>query len=367
MPQRDWTGFGRGVGVLLAINAAAALGFGLIQLTLESSLTWRGLWTSASNSFTVSTTISSLCTIVLTYVAPALYHRTGPWVRWSGLIAMLIGLAALGSLAAVALLGLVGRFPWTEFTDVYRDSLFVSIIITLICGIFATMNEALKARLQDATLALRTKERDEAEARRVASEAELASLEARVNPHFFFNTLNSIAALTREDPAGAERMTTRLASLMRSSLDKGSAPLVPLDEELQTVRDYLEIEHVRFGERLRYDIRATDAARAALVPRLALQTLVENGVKYAVSPRKAGGCISIEATAAEGRLHVDVADDGPGFDGSDMPEGHGLALLRARLSMTFGEQASLSVNSQPGHTRVSLELPIPDPRSPIPN
>jgi two-component system sensor histidine kinase AlgZ len=192
----------------------------------------------------------------------------------------------------------------------------------------------------------------------VTLEAKLASLESRVNPHFFFNTLNSIASLTREDPAGAERMTTQLASLMRSSLDHGSAPLVSLEQEIETVRDYLEIEQVRFRDRLRFEIRADARAHAALVPRLALQTLLENSVKYAVSPRREGATITIDARSEDGRLHVDVSDDGPGFDGRTMPEAHGLALLRARLATTFGGDAALTVYSQPGRTTVSLNLPV---------
>jgi two-component system sensor histidine kinase AlgZ len=186
------------------------------------------------------------------------------------------------------------------------------------------------------------------------------SLESRVNPHFFFNTLNSIAALTREDAARAERMTTQLASLMRSSLDQSSTPLVPLEQEIQSVRDYLEIEHVRFGDRLRYDIQVASEARGVPVPRLALQTVVENSVKYAVSARREGASVSITGQRADGRLRVEVIDNGPGFDASTIPDGHGLALIRARLSMLFGEQASLTVSSQPGRTRVAMDIPAAD-------
>src|SRR4029077_10382502 len=128
----------------------------------------------------------------------------------------------------------------------------VSVISTLLFGMFFTVVEQMRKRLDAARLALRTKERDEAEARRLAAEAQLASLESRVQPHFLFNTLNSIAALIHDDPNGAEKMTGQLASLMRSSLDH-QAPLVPVDDEVRIVRDYLDIERVRFGDRLRYD------------------------------------------------------------------------------------------------------------------
>src|SRR5207253_6046918 len=115
-------------------------------------------------------------------------------------------------------------------------------------GVFATVMETLRTQLDETTLALRTKERDEADARRLATEAQLASLESRVNPHFLFNTLNSIAALVHDDPAAAERVTGELASLMRSSLESGSTPLVSVDEELRVVRAYLDIERIRFGD-----------------------------------------------------------------------------------------------------------------------
>src|SRR5207245_5430793 len=136
----------------------------------------------------------------------------------------------------------------------FLGSLKISTIVTLIFGVFATAMESLRARLDETTLALRTKERDEADARRLAAEAQLASIESRVQPHFLFNTLNSIAALVHDDPAGAERMTGQLAALLRSSLDSTATPLVTLGDELRVVRAYLEIERVRFGDRLRYRI-----------------------------------------------------------------------------------------------------------------
>ena len=170
--------------------------------------------------------------------------------------------------------------------------------MTLTFGMFIMAYEMMRKRLDDATLALRTNERDEAEARRIAAEAQLASIESRVQPHFLFNTLNSIAALVHDDPAGAERMTGQLAALLRSALDSTAVPLVPLEQELRIVRAYLDIERVRFGDRLRYDVELGDGTASAMVPRMALQTLVENSVKYAVSPRREGGAIRVSAAAA---------------------------------------------------------------------
>ena len=192
--------------------------------------------------------------------------------------------------------------PVTDFANWFRGSIRIAIVVTLTIGLFITAYEMTKARVAQATV-----------------QAQLASLESRVQPHFLFNTLNSIAALIHEDPKGAERMTGQLASLMRSSLDQQATPLVALDDELQTVRDYLAIEQVRFGERLRYRIDVDEPARRARIPRLSIQTLVENSVKYAVSPSRQGASITITATASTSRppaptsFRISVEDDGPGW------------------------------------------------------
>jgi len=152
-------------------------------------------------------------------------------------------------------------------------------------------------------------------------------------------------------------MTGQLAALLRSSLESAATPLVPLDDELRVVRAYLDIERVRFGDRLRYGVDVGTGAGTLPVPRMALQTLVENSVKYAVSPRREGATITVRATASGGRLRVTVEDDGPGFDPAQRPEGHGLDLLERRLRMLFGDRASLTVESNDGHTGVTIDLP----------
>jgi two-component system sensor histidine kinase AlgZ len=277
---------------------------------------------------------------------------------WTVLVIAMTGVAAVGSLGALVILSAVGYIrPAQILTAWLTSSLRVSIIVTLMVGISTTVYEMMRERLDQATLVLRTKERDDADARKVAAEAHLASLESRVNPHFLFNTLNSIAALTHDDPAGAERMTNQLASLMRSSLDSASTPLVALEQELRVVRDYLQIEQVRFGERLRFTVDVPVATGAWQVPRLSLQTLVENSVKFAVSPRREGASIAIRAAATDTGLRLEVEDDGPGFDAARPVNGHGLALLKARLAISFNGRGTLHVDSRPGRTCVALDLP----------
>jgi len=132
---------------------------------------------------------------------------------------------------------------------------------------------------------------------------------------------------------------------------------VTLDDELRVVRAYLDIERVRFGDRLRYSVDLPDGAGQKLVPRMALQTLVENSVKFAVSPRREGATIVVRAQKADGRLAISVDDDGPGFDPQLRPAGHGLDLLAGRLAMLFSDRASMRVESRPGYSGVTIELP----------
>ena len=271
------------------------------------------------------------------HLAAAWKHRF-PF-NWVLLIVWLFGFAMAGSAATVAILAAIGYIPAARFAYWMVGSARYAIVTTLTFGLAISAYEVMRARLEAAELAMRTKERDEAEARRAALEAQLASLESRVQPHFLFNTLNSIASLIPSDPGGAERMTTQLASLLRSSLDAANGALVPLSDELRTVRDYLDIERVRFGSRMKPELMIDAAAGNALVPRFSLQTLVENSVKYAIAPRRDGGRIAVRASARDGVAHIEVEDDGPGFDPSAVPANHGLALLRQRLAFTYGDRA----------------------------
>src|SRR5262245_58007609 len=309
-------------------------------------------------SLLFSFVIGPMLGVVMPRVARAVSCRYRFPLDWIVLIATMVGIALAGSFVTILILAAVGYLHGGGIVATWMaGSLKASIVITLIFGIFVTVVETRRRRLDEATVALRTKERDEAEARRLAAEAQLASIESRVQPHFLFNTLNSIAALVHDDPAGAEKMTGQLASLLRSALDSTATPMVPLDEELRVVRAYLDIERVRFGDRLRYSMEVVDAAGRLPVPRMALQTLVENSVKYAVTPRRDGATIRVQAAASGDRLRITVEDDGPGFDASAPPPGHGLDLLERRLRLLFGERAALVFKRRDGRTEVQLDVP----------
>jgi len=346
---------------IVAINIAATVLATLAFSGVGWHTPWRHILEWIAVSLLFSTCCSSLCALALPRLVPAVSRRFAFPANWAVIVAALVGLATVGSYVAIVVLVAIGYIQGRAFLPWLAGTLKMSIVVTLLFGIFGTVLTMLRTRLDDTTVALRTKELEEERARKLTVEAQLASLESRVHPHFLFNTLNSIAELVHDDPAAAERVVGQLASLLRSSLDGGSMPLVPLDQELRVVRDYLEIERVRFGDRLRYSIDAPAGLSSVLVPRLALQTLVENSVKYAVSPRREGASLVVRAAQSNGRVRLDVEDDGPGFDSAGAPDGHGLALVRSRLAMTFGAAASLQIASAPGRTCVSLDLPAAGP------
>jgi LytS/YehU family sensor histidine kinase len=350
---------------ILVLNAVASV----VVVVLFNGVSWRTPPRDMLEAFGVamlfSNIIGSMLAVVVPRVASPVARRCAFPLKWVLLTVTMVMLASAGSLLAIVVLASVGYLKGAGIIATWMaGSLKVSIAMTLAFGIFGTVVESMRTRLAETTVALRTKERDEAEARRLAAEAQLASLESRVQPHFLFNTLNSIAALVHIDPAGAERMTGQLASLLRSALDSSATPLVTLDEELRVVRAYLDIERVRFGDRLRYGVDLVDGAGRAMVPRMALQTLVENSVKHAVPLRREGVSIVVRATTSLDRLMVTVEDDGPGFDPPDRPPGHGLDLLAGRLRLLFGEDATLSVETGSGGTRVTINVPCGGPATP---
>jgi LytS/YehU family sensor histidine kinase len=189
-------------------------------------------------------------------------------------------------------------------------------------------------------------------ARYETAQARLSSLESRLRPHFLFNTLNSIMALIPEDPAAAERVTEKLATLLRYSLDSAAHSTVRLEQELKVATDYLEIEKTRFGERLHYTIDVPETLMQVEVPPFCLQTLVENSVKYG------GGEIQVSARNGNGRLVLRVWDSGGGFpDKKELPAGHGLRNLKDRLDALWGSKAAVAFPRDDAGTTVEISLP----------
>jgi LytS/YehU family sensor histidine kinase len=243
---------------------------------------------------------------------------------------------------------------WHQFSGSY----VMCMVITLTVGLSISSFETMRHKLQHATLELRTKQAEQERAYKLLAEAKLSSLESRIHPHFLFNTLNSIASLIPSDPKRAEDTVSKLASLLRFSLNGNQSGLVPLNQELKIVRDYLDIERTRFGTRLRYTIDAPAALDEVKVPPLALQTLVENSIKHVVAQRAEGATIRVVGSAEGNRARLQVIDDGPGFALESITPEHGLGNLLSRLELLFGERGQLSVSRADEKTVVSLLFPV---------
>jgi two-component system sensor histidine kinase AlgZ len=188
------------------------------------------------------------------------------------------------------------------------------------------------------------------------------SLQAQINPHFFFNTLNTIAALIRPNPDAAERMVGLLADMSRYSF-ASDLRMAALAEELDFARKYLEIERERFGERLSWSLPSRDVRADVMLPPLTLQPLVENAVRHGVAPRIEGGMISIDAERTTTNVVISVSnpvDEPPTLDELFQP-GHALWNIRERLMLTYGSRASISVTAHAGSITVAICVPAAAP------
>ena len=208
----------------------------------------------------------------------------------------------------------------------------------------------------------RASQLEEASLRAQLAQAQLRALKMQLHPHFLFNTLHSISSLVLEDPPKANNMIARLGDFLRLTLDHSDQQLVTLKEETEFVRCYLEIEQVRFADRLTVQFEVEPATLSAEVPHLILQPLVENAIQHAIAPHATPGRIEISAARHNDSLRLEVKDTGPGIGATNSSiEGHGLGLsnIRARLERLYGSNFSLEMtNGSSQGLTVTLVIPF---------
>jgi len=190
-----------------------------------------------------------------------------------------------------------------------------------------------------------------------ARDAELKALKAQINPHFLFNSLNSISALAGIDAVRAREMCVRLSDFLRSSLRVGERESVPLSEELALAHNYLGVEQVRFGGRLRVEQQIAAECEAGLVPPLLLQPLVENAVKHGIASMVEGGTIRLEAWRVENAMHISVENPFDPEGATARRNGLGLQIVKRRLLARYGDRADMAVESGDHRYRVEVLLP----------
>ncbi len=196
------------------------------------------------------------------------------------------------------------------------------------------------------------------------AQAQLQALKMQLHPHFLFNTLHSISALVHKNPDSAEKMIAKLGDFLRLTLDNAGTQEVSLQQEIEFLRCYLEIERIRFRDRLTVDLKIDPQALSARLPNLILQPIVENAIKHGIAPRKDAGRIEIEAKRFDEYLHIMVTDNGPGIPmnggtGGIVKQGVGLANTEARLRQLYGDSHRLDLmNTSRGGLTVILEIPF---------
>jgi len=331
-----------------------------IPFALFFGTLYGGGWSSYGWAYVVSlvfaTVIRSAVALAEVLMLPGIRRRAGPDGRypWALDAAVYMGVSVAGSYIAAFI---VDRFLVRGFLGSPRA--------WLISGMYAIAFTLLVGGIIYARVFYR-----QAVARAVALErmrselerAELRALRAQVNPHFLFNTLNSIAALIHENPAAAEDVVTRLADVFRHALTASGREHTRLADELDFLRSWLTIEHVRFGDRLRVIEDVEPGLDDVPVPGLLFQPLIENAVRYAVAPRAEGGTITLRVRRDPSgqTITAEVADDGPGFSPGTRPRGNGVGLesVRERLRLG-GEPHAFALESAPGQgTRVRVTLPL---------
>jgi len=341
---------------LFIVVVLAAAGAALIVTNYSAPQTFSALLQHFRSALIYSCCISILAATSLSYLG----HTSFAWRRGMSLllpIGVLFVVNIVGCLAAAFFLALFGIIPYSGYWQEFSLSVRLGTVITLVFGLSMYFYQTMLHKLETANLELRTREMKEERAHKLLAEARLSSLESRIHPHFLFNTLNSIASLIPKDPRRAEDLVGKLASLLRFSLNANQNSLAPLGQEIKIVRDFLEIEKARFGDRLRYSIDVPEHLEALGVPPLSVESLVENSIKHVVAQRPRGGEIRVTARVAQDRIHLEVQDDGPGFTLDGIPPGHGLDNLSARLALLFGPATALSVARDGAYSAVRISLP----------
>jgi LytS/YehU family sensor histidine kinase len=308
--------------------------------------------------FSIGTGLFCIVGLLVSHVLRVVIRRRG-WLEmpmhsaWPRL-AIAVGLAT-APLTATTLLANLSLVHTVHAQDLFRLRVILAlwanhlVIMFLWTVLFVAVNEFRRRRLAEVN-ALRLE--------LVAQEAQMRGLRAQLNPHFLFNCLNSLREMIVENPESAQKMVNQLSGLLRYSLQSNHSELVPLNDEVQAVKAYLDLEAVRFEGRLQVCWDISPVAAAAAVPFMLLQTLVENALKHGVSPREEASEVLITAWPKDSLLRLEVINSGS-LPQAPSVNGIGLRNARTRLQFLYGEKASVVLENVSGQrVRAAVTLPL---------
>lgn len=300
-------------------------------------------WQDFSLLSLFAVSIALCCMIVLKMAAP-LFRRTSTGTGSVLAVLLLLLVTAFGTDGMIYLLYELGLIE--ERWPAWRESLMIrSLMITGILGTLGLRYLILRERTEIGS--------------KLQQESKLQALQSRIRPHFLFNSLNSVASLTRSDPSKAEAVLHDLADLFRVLL-ADARKLVPVSAEREISRQYLEVEKIRLGDRLQVKWNVSNIPRAALMPALTLQPLLENAIYHGIEPRFAGGTIKIEMWAESETLNIMISNPLPDVRKEGHGKGNKLAQenIRQRLATQFRGAASMQVIQEGGLYHVKVKMPI---------
>ena len=251
--------------------------------------------------------------------------------------------------------------PIYVFSKVFSFGFYDTRIIIANIGLLVVLYGVISGLVYSFRFYRELKEKETAEERlkALAAEAELRALRAQINPHFLFNTLNSTAELIFEDPKRAEDSVIRLSNLYRKVLSISDQTFIPIGEEIGLVEDMLELEKLRFEDRLTYRISCPESLKERKIPGLLIEPLVENVIKHVQSESGITIDINIRMQDETGRLYIELGDNGQGYDVNKTDSGFGLFSVQERLRLLYGEDCTFDVQSMKDEgTRVSIQIPI---------
>lgn len=254
-------------------------------------------------------------------------------------IACLFGMA-VGTELSYLIISFTRDYPYTFFHP--QDMLFSSLVVIIVCTI-SFVYQSQRFALQNQ---IRQKDLDMMHLKQLKIQAELATLHARINPHFLYNALNSIASLVHHDADKAESMTLKLSKLFRYSINQNSEDMVFIRDELETVTDYLDIEKIRFGDRISFNIDVDEELMDARIPRFLIQPLVENALKHGLGNVAEGGSLYVIINTQSDFIEITVADNGKPFP-DELQKGYGLQSTYDKLSLLYGENYQIFVTNEP--------------------
>jgi two-component sensor histidine kinase len=275
--------------------------------------------------------------------------KAGHFLIW--LFAVLFG-AVLGTeIGMVLAAALIGSHPPRPFTSEHvlmlGVNLFMVIPPALMIFTYIVLRKRYFLKLEENRRMMHLQTR-----------TKLAALQARVNPHFLFNTLNAMLTQVYKAPDKVEKMILTLSDIYRKVLTLPEDRFIPLEEEIQLVREYLEIEKIRMGERLSFSIDVQPGLESFKIAPLLIEPLVENAVIHGIGPKPEGGTVQIDIWRTEGKVEIVVADDGVGIDKKHSKAGFGLNSIQERLALSYKEKAVFSIiQREGGGIRIKMELP----------